>query len=86
MMLFTRRTHAAWSADPVEVYATTALCPLVSAASDAAHGALIVWQEETVSGGLLRAVICSRMATWMPPGVHPSCSVPPMRPVRHSAR
>jgi hypothetical protein len=55
LMLFTRRTHAAWSADPVEVYATTALCPLVSAAGDATHGALIVWQEETASGGLLRA-------------------------------
>lgn len=55
MMLFTRRTHAAWSADPVEVYATTALCPLVSAAEDASFGALVIWQEETPSGGLLRA-------------------------------
>ena len=33
LMLFTRRTHAAWSADPVEVHATTALCPLVSVAA-----------------------------------------------------
>ena len=55
LMLFSRRTHAAWSADPVEVHATTALCPLVSVAGDAAQGALIVWQEETATGGLLRA-------------------------------
>ena len=55
LLLLTRSTQAGWSADPVEVHSTTALCPLVSAAPDAEHGALIVWQEATASGGLLRA-------------------------------
>jgi hypothetical protein len=37
--------HAAWSADPVTVHATTDLCPLVAAASDAQDGAIVVWQQ-----------------------------------------
>lgn len=38
--------HAAWSADPVTVHATTDDCPLVAAASDAQDGAIVVWQQD----------------------------------------
>jgi hypothetical protein len=55
LMLLTRPAHGAWSADPVEVHATSALCPAVSAADDGHFGAIIVWQENTASGGLLKA-------------------------------
>ena len=55
LMLFTRPAHGAWSADPVEVHATSALCPAVSAVDDGHFGAIIVWQENTASGGLLKA-------------------------------
>jgi hypothetical protein len=55
LMLFTRPAHGAWSADPVEVHATSALCPAVSAIDDGHCGAIIVWQENTASGGLLKA-------------------------------
>jgi len=55
LMLFTRPAHGAWSANPVEVHATGALCPAVSAIDDSHFGAIIVWQENTASGGLLRA-------------------------------
>jgi hypothetical protein len=55
LALFARRTSAGWSADPVEVHATTALCPLVSVSDDAQQGAIVVWQEATASGGLLKA-------------------------------
>ena len=47
--------HAAWGIDPIQVHPTTANCPLVCANDDAALGAIILWQEETASGGLLRA-------------------------------
>jgi len=55
LMLFTRPAHGVWSADPVEVHATGALCPGVAATDDGHYGAIIVWQENTASGGLLRA-------------------------------
>ena len=55
LMLFTRPAHGAWSANPVEVHATGALCPAVSATDDSHFGAVIVWQENTASGGLLKA-------------------------------
>ena len=50
-----RAAHGAWGVDPVQVHATTASCPLVSASDDAAYGAIVVWQEITPSGGQLRA-------------------------------
>ncbi len=46
---------AGWNADPVEVHATSALVPLVASVDDGNNGALIVWQETTPTGGLLRA-------------------------------
>src|SRR5690242_1913836 len=55
LVLLPRPAHGAWSADPVEVHATTALCPAVSAADDAHGGAVIVWQENTATGGTLNA-------------------------------
>jgi len=55
LMLLTRPAHGAWSADPVEVHATSALCPAVSATDDSHFGAIVVWQENTASGGLLKA-------------------------------
>ncbi len=47
--------RAGWSADPVEVFGTPNLCPQVAACSDAAHGAIVVWQENTPTGSVLRA-------------------------------
>ena len=55
LVLLPRPAHGAWSADPVEVHATTALCPAVSAADDAHGGAVIVWQENTATGGAIFA-------------------------------
>jgi hypothetical protein len=55
LMLITRPAHGAWSADPVEVHATSALCPAVSAVDDGHYGAIIVWQENAATGGVLRA-------------------------------
>ena len=55
LMLFTRPAHGGWSADPVEVHATTALCPLVSVCTDGTGGSIVIWQETTASGGLLKA-------------------------------
>ena len=55
LALLTRPAHSAWSADPVQVHATSALCPLVGACDDGHAGAIIVWQENTASGGLLKA-------------------------------
>ena len=55
LLLLVRPAHGGWSADPVEVHATSALCPLVSVADDGQRGAIVVWQENTASGGLLRA-------------------------------
>ena len=47
--------HAAWSADPVTVHATTDACPLVAAASDAQDGAIVVWQQDdTENPGVCR--------------------------------
>jgi hypothetical protein len=50
-----RPAHAAWGVDPVQVYATSASCPVVAACDDAHFGAIVVWQENTPSGGLLKA-------------------------------
>src|SRR5262245_16284014 len=55
LALIVPAARAAWGIDPVQVHATTANCPLVSANDDAAFGAIIIWQEKTASGGLLRA-------------------------------
>jgi hypothetical protein len=55
LVLFARPVHSAWSADPVQVHATTALCPLVAASDDAHFGAIFTWQENTASGGVLKA-------------------------------
>ncbi|HEX5634211.1 MAG TPA: hypothetical protein VFX50_13320, partial [Gemmatimonadales bacterium] len=55
LMLFTRPAHGGWSADPVEVHATTALCPRVSVCADGAGGSIVIWQEATAGGGLLKA-------------------------------
>jgi hypothetical protein len=55
LLLLTRPAQGAWSADPVEVHATSALCPAVSAVDDSHFGAIIVWQENTANGGLLQA-------------------------------
>lgn len=46
---------AGWSADPVEIQATSALVPLVASVDDGQNGAVIVWQESTAGGGFLRA-------------------------------
>ena len=51
----TRPAHAAWGVDPVQVQATSASCPVVTACDDAHFGAIVVWQENTASGGLLKA-------------------------------
>ena len=42
LMLLTRPAHGGWSADAVEVHATSALCPLVSACDDGSRGAIVV--------------------------------------------
>jgi len=55
LMLLARPAHGAWSADPVEVHATGALCPVVATTDDAHYGAIVVWQENTATGGLLKA-------------------------------
>jgi hypothetical protein len=55
LTLLTRPAHGAWSGDPVEVHATSALCPAVAAIEDGHSGAIIVWHENTASGGLLKA-------------------------------
>lgn len=55
LMLLTRPAHGAWTADPVEVHATSALCPAVSAIDDGHFGAIIVWQENSGSGGHVKA-------------------------------
>lgn len=55
LLLLVRPAHGGWSADPVEVHATSALCPLVSVSDDGHRGSIVVWQENTASGGLLRA-------------------------------
>src|SRR5688572_22435502 len=49
-----RPAHGAWSADPVEVHATSDLCPQVSVGDDGQNGAIVIWQENTASGGLLK--------------------------------
>ena len=47
--------HAAWSADPAIVHATTDECPLVAAASDAQDGAIVVWQQnDAANPGVFR--------------------------------
>ena len=55
VLLLTRPANGGWSADPVEVHATTALCPLVSVCGDDADGSIVTWQENTAGGGLLKA-------------------------------
>jgi hypothetical protein len=55
LVLLARPVHSAWSADPVQVHATTALCPLVAASDDAHFGAIFTWQENTAGGGVLKA-------------------------------
>ena len=55
LMLFTRPAEGGWTADPIEVHATTALCPQVSVCTDDAGGSIVIWQENTASGGLLKA-------------------------------
>src|SRR5262245_1412213 len=55
LVLLTRPAHGAWGTEPVEVHATTALCPAVAAIHDGASGAIVLWQENTASGGLLKA-------------------------------
>jgi len=55
LILLTRPAHGGWSADPVQVHATSALCPVVAACDDGHYGAVVVWQENTASGGLLKA-------------------------------
>ena len=49
-----RPAHAGWSADPVQVHATTALCPAVASAADGSGGAVIAWQENGATGGVIR--------------------------------
>lgn len=48
--------HAGWSADPVQVHASSAHIPQVSAADDGHSGAIVVWQEDSATGGALRAL------------------------------
>ncbi len=55
LMLLARPAHSAWNADPVQVHATTALCPLVAACDDAHYGAIFTWQENSGPGGVLKA-------------------------------
>jgi len=55
LMLSSRPARGAWSADPVEVHATSALCPAVAAIDDGHAGAYIAWQENGASGGVIRA-------------------------------
>lgn len=56
LLLATRPAHGGWSAEPVQVHATTADCPQVAACGDGAYGAVIVWQENTGgASGVLRA-------------------------------
>jgi len=54
-LLFARAAQGTWGADPVQVHATTASCPAVAACDDAHYGAIVVWQENTATGGLLEA-------------------------------
>ncbi len=55
LALLTRPAHGGWSPDPVEVHATAALCPLVSVCGDASNGSIVIWQEVSASGGVLKA-------------------------------
>jgi hypothetical protein len=55
LMLSHRPARGGWSADPVEVHSTTALCPLVSVVPGTQGSSIVLWQENTASGGLLRA-------------------------------
>ena len=55
LALLARPAHSAWSAAPVQVQATSALCPLVGASDDSHYGAILTWQENTGSGGVLKA-------------------------------
>jgi len=53
-LLFTRPARGGWGVEPVQVHATSAHCPLVSVCDDASYGAIVVWQENTATGGLLK--------------------------------
>lgn len=55
LLLLARPAHPGWAVDPVEIHATSALCPLVAVADDSHRGAIVVWQENTATGGFLRA-------------------------------
>ena len=54
-LLLARAAQGAWGLDPVQVHATTASCPAVAVCDDAHYGAIVVWQENTATGGLLEA-------------------------------
>ncbi len=48
--------YPGWGPEPVEVHATTNLCPQVAACEDSANGVIVVWQEILAgSAGVLRA-------------------------------
>jgi hypothetical protein len=55
ILIFSSRPAHAWGADPIQVHATSALCPVVAVTDDAHYGAIVVWQEDTATGGLLKA-------------------------------
>lgn len=56
LLLAARPAHGGWSAEPVQVHATSAECPQVAACGDGAYGAVIVWQENSAgTSGVLRA-------------------------------
>lgn len=54
-LLLARPSHGGWSAEPVAVHATSALCAPVASVDDAHAGAIVIWQEQSASGGLLQA-------------------------------
>lgn len=49
LLAFTPPALAGWSNSAVLVHATTAHCPQISVASDGAHGAIVVWEEDDAS-------------------------------------
>ena len=55
LVLLTRPAHGGWGVEPVQVHATGERCPIVAACDDGHYGAIIVWQEDAASGGLLKA-------------------------------
>ncbi len=52
---------AAWSSDPVTVQGTTDRCPRVAVASDAAGGAIVVWQQDDAANAAVHRLLARRL-------------------------